>query len=1073
MLHAHTLTAREFLREKGSPMRLFVLRSAAASVMLAAMIVPGSAHAETLAQCQAWGDAIPPASVAACTSLYQAAIAARAQRSMYEVDPSQLPMRLSSTRSEDMTTGGYDEFDKRRVRERSSDLTYRTIDALAVRTDASSTFESAFPWLVSGSVPIVISPIASGGLASSYPGVLADFLAVPAMGLPLGFVDPLTFSAHPSWVTRGDTFLSCKEYVWKRYYSHSRFVDSARACGNDVACIDDVVFATPPPGIAYAPTTDINGKPSPAQLKLLSGAPSKNLFFATSPWYLRDQHDALVTALAKYQVDEDRARNVGGCAFMSPGPYAVCSDYLELTGPTHQNDDVAAKAAIAGKMAAIDGLLRKKLFYSVGTSMFAPLLKLLGGTEAERFPTEWDFHAAMRARQTVDMTVAERRAIEERTAYLEKLVTAYVETTSLRACRAPAVAQGPSPGDLIAGGGGDLIDVIDIGSPDPWVRRWAIGSLSTGLVSSGSTLVSPIGLVEGTSGRIDVPSLVGKDVQLPKAFAAIPGGQIVAAVKSNRTKMAAPTPAPVDTQTDLKLMSGNVAMPGVPKLTGGGMVGVLPAGLSKLIPAATCDADVSKKDAVLSPRLSAVLARATAIQQEIADLLVQEYDRGAEGCLSEASYRCDWSPALLAARFVEQLASDKQSTLGECLAYTGGGNLAEATARGENKVSRFDDYVAFKKKADIASLEELPSRKVGDQVVAGDADHGDFMRGDDQWFGAGYTYDIGWQLDPVHPSGSGNRQACGVLAEAHGRFEAHASILDPIIDPVCPDMITVWPAEGSQILGNTPLSALSAGIEVCKLHARLKHLIDVNASVTTAADAATDATRGHFGGEVMVANERLFSLDGTFAVPTVQEGETVLFNVDGVVGPPPIETERASVTVVIVVVPVTVQAWGELHVGAEVKGKAHQVAHCTSGPASFGVKTMLGFAPFAKGTARASVAIGVSGLQAGVRGSVTLVDARLPIEGSLVANLDGAGLTLQPKFDARLNATFLSGSLSAFAEVGYKPFRYTAEQELYTFDGFQRNLDLWHLEPKPIVITALGTETWDKWTAGRASGASP
>ena len=73
-------------------MRCYLVRSIAFTAALSASS-PSIARAETLAQCQTWKKDVPAASVDACHAIYQAELAGRPRRAMYNADPNPLPAR--------------------------------------------------------------------------------------------------------------------------------------------------------------------------------------------------------------------------------------------------------------------------------------------------------------------------------------------------------------------------------------------------------------------------------------------------------------------------------------------------------------------------------------------------------------------------------------------------------------------------------------------------------------------------------------------------------------------------------------------------------------------------------------------------------------------------------------------------------------------------------------------------------------------------------------------------------------------------------------------------------------------
>ncbi len=1059
--------------------RLHVRATAALTLLGVASGAPSAIAAPTLAECQNGLSAtasgvvtnrLTPAEWAACQPLFEAALASEATRQMYHVDPSGLPRRLYSTTTDKLVSGAYRNYDARQLRDRSSDITYRTGERLAIRSDNAQLLQQAFPWL---------SP--NGQTEVNLPTGTVDLLTAPSMGLPVLFVDPHTWIAHPSWETRGDTFLSCTEYAYKRHYTHSRFRDAVKACGEDPYCIVDVGYASGPPGIASRTMLDVNGNATSAQLATVSETIPKNLFVTASPYFLRDQTDVLRTGLYKFQQQAKSYGSAsGGIAIMKPGPYRTCADYVTLPG----DEDPATRADRVAKLEAIETVLRKRLHYRIGAS--APLKP--GVTYAETFADEWTFHDRMRTRHdAARMTIAEKRAIDERTAYLQELLATYQRMTELAVAWQPAGPGMPSlpggylddPLDMYSPGG--LVDILGA-TLDPTLRRWALGSLS-GMrdstevapalrsdVLTGKIAVLPFNPGDGSGGVLMSRSVVtpGIPVMAPAIIpAGIPqpgnGNATGGGVNNNpKLKLGTPVLVPVPvTVTDLASM---------PKLNVKVQKPNVPPGLANLC----VSDDASKATATLEPKYQTRFEEVMKVQRQIAELLVKEYERGPDGCLSEASYKCDWTPALFASRFVEQVSKPRQDDMNECIAFTDGGNVAGLPA-GKNKVSAFPGYVEEKKAEIEATLRAMPKavppNSTTGKPAIGDGDGGDFFRGDEDWFGAGYDYDMSWWLEPIHDYAKGTpgkAPLCSVNAGAKAHFHARAEVAKKILS-FCGDA-AAWASTGAKALGASSASAIG---DVCNIRHRLSNLIVADAQIYTRPNAALTAVEGVYGADVILANERVYTVPQTSkTIPSLTGGEKILYDEVTPLSFDPIETERVSATVVVVVVPVTFQAFGEVHAGANVHTKAKQSLSCGDSSASLAFTAQLGFEPYARITAVGAAAVGVSGLQAGVRGRVNVLDAKLPIEGSVVASVDTAGnLSIAPVATAKLNVTALNGSLSAFAEVGSCPFCYVGEKEIFSFDGYEFPVDIWSFQPKPFQAAFLREDFFQKFqTTGAATG---
>lgn len=415
------------------------------------------------------------------------------------------------------------------------------------------------------------------------------------------------------------------------------------------------------------------------------------------------------------------------------------------------------------------------------------------------------------------------------------------------------------------------------------------------------------------------------------------------------------------------------------------------------------------------------LARAAQeVQEQIVALLLDEYERGADGCLSLNGYNCDWSPTFFAGRFLGEYAAEREELFGFCTLLTGGNTLDNPdplfnVPSEDRTMSRFGDKLASVQGALDAMLEGLPYvYKGGDDHRVGESVAGGKEIGDDSWFGAGYDYTTEWTLAPKFPdNATSSDTACGFAGSANAEFNAHVSVLGRSIPIV-------------RAVGNS-------------------HTADGN---------------GGFNTEIEF-------LDQTF-----ESGASETFHQfdDG-----SLQTNRASATVVVVVVPVTFQAFGELEFGYTIEAAAKSNNDCDNANPSPQLELAMLLQPFAKVNAVASAAVGVSGAQAGVRGRIALLDAKLPISARLVVGPDPAvpsTIMLFPAVTAALDAATMSGRMSAFAEVGYSPFDYEAEKTIYSWRGLHDNVPLWQLDSDPVYLAAFNWDAWAEWKQANISYAA-
>jgi hypothetical protein len=406
--------------------------------------------------------------------------------------------------------------------------------------------------------------------------------------------------------------------------------------------------------------------------------------------------------------------------------------------------------------------------------------------------------------------------------------------------------------------------------------------------------------------------------------------------------------------------------------------------------------------------LVALANKALEVHEQIVELLVDEYRRGDQGCLSENGYNCDWSPTTFAQRFMGQFSEKRDEAFDRCVALTGGNTLthedalfhvpvASRTMTGlPPKLSEVD--VELKKQ-----MSGLPAVRVSEKDIrAGESLAGGKKILDKKWFGGSYNYTSRWTVLPRFKSNAGpGDMACAFEGEMNATFTGTAHVL------------------------NKPLTLVRA----------------------TARGKAQDPGNS-FSFHLEFLGEA-FNPSGS--------GERFHYVDDN-----HLASGRASATVVVATVPVTFQAWAELDYGYTVTADMHATNGCTSG-ASPSMGVAMDFKPYAKANAVASAAVGVSGAQAGVRGRITLLDASLPTTAAMEVKAHTGAVKLFPTVSTNLVLRTLSGNMSAFAEVGPPIKRYTAEKEIFSWRGLTDNRAVVEPRTDPVYLAAMTNSAWKEW----------
>ncbi len=155
-----------------------------------------------------------------------------------------------------------------------------------------------------------------------------------------------------------------------------------------------------------------------------------------------------------------------------------------------------------------------------------------------------------------------------------------------------------------------------------------------------------------------------------------------------------------------------------------------------------------------------------------------------------------------------------------------------------------------------------------------------------------------------------------------------------------------------------------------------------------------------------------------------------------------------STTVVIVIVPVTIRGWATFQAGVKYTIAASldrpnidslsQHTSTPTNPTPFQLNNTI--EPYAEILGNVSVAIGVPGLEVGLKGSLTLIELGLPYQSTAGVTFFNGGSSSANKsagnrFSASQNLAFtlstLSGTVSGFVEFLF----WEAEQELFGWNG--------------------------------------
>jgi hypothetical protein len=455
------------------------------------------------------------------------------------------------------------------------------------------------------------------------------------------------------------------------------------------------------------------------------------------------------------------------------------------------------------------------------------------------------------------------------------------------------------------------------------------------------------------------------------------------------------------------------------------------------------------------------------LQEQIVEMLINEAERP-DGCLTRTrtdgfNYSaCDWFAEERVGEIWNAFFKEREHDYQTCVRWTGNVIPAGST------VDSLNTYIANRVAAAQDALKKAPGidasadpantggaivgapvsgRSAIGQVIAG----GKYF-GDPDWFGGGYSYGAYWKVTPTSfeappLSPGGPMGTCELDGELHGELHARVDLLKTVGDAFCSSFDSQLASLDAQRANYQAVDdALKAAVGVtdivrgfCTARYRLKHLADATFTVTAVPSTNKYAGEAFFGGQQL--------WKGSASLPQAyhQAWEANKVRGDGV-----------SQTIIVVVVPVTFQVYGEVHYGGSVDFEAQSVKSCQNP-----VLHVTGdFVPWTYVDAFASVAVGFSFAQAGIRGRLRVLDAQLPMHAKAEISSDDF---LKAEANAHLDLGYLSGALSAFAEVHLGFINAEVEKEIFSWGGYKTAVPILDWKLDPIQLPVFDQTTWDNW----------
>ncbi|WP_375742123.1 hypothetical protein NR800_22535 [Corallococcus interemptor] len=355
----------------------------------------------------------------------------------------------------------------------------------------------------------------------------------------------------------------------------------------------------------------------------------------------------------------------------------------------------------------------------------------------------------------------------------------------------------------------------------------------------------------------------------------------------------------------------------------------------------------------------------------------------AEGCLvADKTTVCDWSPRRYKAMVDAVMVPRREADLRQCLAVTGNDFGAESFIRNADrlKIKGLDlkDYtlnpelVSSYVKALAAYLAEQAAKQQPptNPVTMTKRQGMDFSAGGysgDNNFGGGYSLRAGWEMST--PGSAFNGNWCDTNAAIFSELGLYANVFSPTRREV--------------------------------------------AYLTGRASTQPSAIRVELSARVL--GNPVFTFDQSYPARFTFVERKPFVDKDAA---------RGSATFMVWFIPVTVSGGLSVEVGIVASMGGALGRDCTLNLITLDLLGNIG--PYASANGFVSLAIGIPGLQIGVRGTLTLVRFELPLQGRIGVALSSPTHPTNPNtlflsLGTSLNFTLrsLDGRLSLFAELGF------------------------------------------------------
>jgi hypothetical protein len=441
----------------------------------------------------------------------------------------------------------------------------------------------------------------------------------------------------------------------------------------------------------------------------------------------------------------------------------------------------------------------------------------------------------------------------------------------------------------------------------------------------------------------------------------------------------------------------------------------------------------------LQAQLASTQQAIAAVQQQMTQALENEWSSPSKGCLlglidnTQYANSCDWSPKSFIQQYVGLFEAQRQAAYARCLADTGdvfplsmnqdgspptpfANTALDTSAQWTDSLADFENFM------DEYEVRDVLNYIYDKQVASTDANFQNetstlpVLTTNATSTTAATSATIGQSAGDTHQFGG---SYFGATASYTAEWQATAK-LEPAAN-VPPKQVLINEVD-EQVQGSLVGTVTVFGA---------KQPI-VNASVTLDSQPGLAGENVNFA----VLGTSIYTSSASFTPDTAPLAIANLSDTPASAG--------FSTIIPILCIPVKVSAGVSLTVGVTATGDASPPPQ-TPTPTNLSGSVTGTVTPFAHVDGYAQVGVDVLIASVGIEGNITLIDANVPITGTVaVGSTAGGPFTLNSSVTANLQLNELAGEIDLYAQVGVCPVCDTAKIYLLSWNGFHQEIPLFN-----------------------------